>query len=319
MIRRILGGIGLALITFSVLAQPYPDKAIRLVSPFPPGGGTDLLARTVAAKLSAQAKWSVIVENKAGAGGILGLAEISRARKEGYELVVGQKDNLILAPWLTHVTYDSVKDFTPIALLATSPVVLLSASNSSFQTFQDVVTAAKNKPDAVTFGTSGSGSVSHIISELLRLRAGIAMQHVPYKGSSPALTDLLGGHVDVVGASIASASALIAAGKVRALAVTSASRSPSLPDVPTLTELGVKGVEVSVWYGLLGPSGLPPERTALINKEVNEVLKREDVQTVFKDQGLQTQIITPDAFAQLIASEYSEWKTIIAETGVSAN
>lgn len=319
MIRRILGGIGLVLVACSVLAQPYPDKAIRLISPFPPGGGTDLLARTVAAKLSDQAKWSVVVENKPGAGGVLGLADIARARKEGYELVVGQKDNLILAPWLTQVTYDSVKDFTPIALLATSPVVLLAASNAPYKDFSDVIAAAKKTPDAITFGTSGSGSVSHVIIELLRKRAGIAMQHVPYKGSSPALTDLLGGHVNVVGSSIASASALIESGKVRALAVTSAARSPSLPDVPTLVELGVKGVDVSVWYGLLGPAGVPPERIALINKEVNEVLKRDDVLAIFKDQGLQTQLTTPAEFAQLIANEYSEWKTIIADTGVSAN
>jgi tripartite-type tricarboxylate transporter receptor subunit TctC len=316
MIRRFLGAILLLAATSFSIAQDFPSKAIRLVSPFPPGGGTDLIARTIASKLSETKSWSVIVDNRAGANGLIGLTEVSRTKPTGYDLVVGQTDNLILGPVLQKVSFDPVNGFTPIGYIGGSPVVFLVAANGKYQSFPDVVAAAKANPGAITLGTSGSGSAAHITGELMRKRAGIQLQHVPYKGSAPALTDLLGGQIDVAGSSIASASAMIRGGKLKAIAVSGAARSPSLPDVPTLAELGVKNVVVDIWYGLFGPADLPSEIVKQLNVEVNTIVQRTDVKKILSEQGLEPKQGTDDDFSRFVRREYSTWKGIIAETGM---
>jgi tripartite-type tricarboxylate transporter receptor subunit TctC len=316
MIRQVLGALALVMTAVAAHAEVYPDKPIRIVSPFPPGGGTDLLARTVGTKLNEINKWTVVVENKPGANGTLGLADVARARPTGYELVMGQKDNMVLAPWLFKVSFDPVKDFTPIAMIGTTPVVILAAANSKYRNFGDVVAAAKSAPNALSFATSGNGSVSHIASELLRRRANIHLQHVPYKGSGPALADLVGGHVDVAGSSIASAIPLIKGGKVRALAVTGLTRNPSMPEVPTLDELGIKNVEVSSWWGLLGPAGLSKDVVHRLNEDVNKLLLRTDVLATLKDNGIEAKQATPEQFANILKTDYRDWEKVIAETGI---
>jgi tripartite-type tricarboxylate transporter receptor subunit TctC len=316
MIRQALGALALVMTAVVANAQVYPDKPIRIVSPFPPGGGTDLLARTVGAKLHEINKWTVVVENKPGANGTMGLSEVARARPTGYELVLGQKDNLVLAPWLFKVSFDSVKDFTPIAMIGTTPVVILAAANSRYRSFADVVAAAKAAPNALSFATSGNGSVSHIASELLRSRANVHLQHVPYKGSGPALADLVGGHVDVAGSSIASAIPLIKGGKARALAVTGLSRNPSLPDVPSLAEFGITNVEVSSWWGLLGPANLPKDIVRRLNEDVNKLLVRADVLNTLKDNGIEAKQTTPEQFANILKTDYHDWEKVIAEIGI---
>lgn len=297
-------------------AQNYPTMPIRLVSPFPPGGGTDLIARTIAAKLVETKHWTVLVDNRAGANGTIGVAEVSRANPAGYDLVIGQKDNLILAPLLQKVPFDTVKDFRPIAYIGGSPVVFLSAASGKYQKFDDVIAAIKANPNSLTMGTSGSGSSAHITTEVMRKRANLSFQHVPYKGSTQALTDLLGGQIDVVGSSIASANALIQAGKIRPLAVSGATRSPSLPDVPTLAELGVRNVEMDIWYGLFGPAGLRPEIARQLNTEVNLIIQRPDVAKILREQGLQPMPRSPEDFARLVQTDYTTWKGVLAETGV---
>jgi tripartite-type tricarboxylate transporter receptor subunit TctC len=316
MIRQALGALALVMTAVVANAQVYPDKPIRIVSPFPPGGGTDLLARTVGTKLHEINKWTVVVENKPGANGTMGLSEVARARPTGYELVLGQKDNLVLAPWLFKVSFDSVKDFTPIAMIGTTPVVILAAANSRYRSFADVVAAAKAAPNALSFATSGNGSVSHIASELLRSRANVHLQHVPYKGSGPALADLVGGHVDVAGSSIASAIPLIKGGKARALAVTGLSRNPSLPDVPSLAEFGITNVEVSSWWGLLGPANLPKDIVRRLNEDVNKLLVRADVLNTLKDNGIEAKQTTPEQFANILKTDYHDWEKVIAEIGI---
>jgi tripartite-type tricarboxylate transporter receptor subunit TctC len=316
MIRRALVAALLLAASSLALAQSFPSKPIRLVSPFPPGGGTDLIARTVASKLSETKKWSVIVDNRAGANGLIGLTEVSRAKATGYDLVIGQTDNLILGPVLQKVAFDPVESFTPIGYIGGSPVVFLVAANGKYQTFADVASAAKAAPGTITLGTSGSGSAAHITGELMHKRAGIQLQHVPYKGSAAALTDLLGGQINVAGSSIASASAMVRGGKLKAIAVSGATRSSSLPDVPTLAELGVKNVNVEIWYGLFGPADLPGDVLKQLNSEVNTILRRPDVQTILNDQGLEAKPGTADNFSRFVRSEYSAWKGIIAETGV---
>jgi tripartite-type tricarboxylate transporter receptor subunit TctC len=316
MIRQTLSALALVMTVAGAQAQVYPNKTIRIVSPFPPGGGTDLLARTVGAKLNEVNKWTVIVDNKPGANGTIGLAEVARAKPTGYDLVMGQKDNLVFAPWLFKVSFDSVNDFTPIAMIGTTPMVILAASHSKYHSFTDVVAAAKSAPDTLFFATSGNGSLSHIVGELLRRRANIRLQHVPYKGSGPALADLIGGHVDVAGSSIASAIPLVKSGVVRALAVTGLTRSASLPDVPSLNELGIKNIEVSSWWGLLGPAGVPKDVVRKLNEDVNKLLLRADVLATLKDNGIEAQQATPEQFASILKTDYRYWEKVIAETGI---
>jgi tripartite-type tricarboxylate transporter receptor subunit TctC len=297
-------------------AQTYPSRTIRVVSPFAPGGGTDFLARTVGQYLADSNKWTVVVENRAGANGALGLSEVAKSEPSGHDLVLGQMDNLILAPWLTKVSYDSVKDFTPVALIGKTPIVFLVAAKSPHKSFQDVAAAAKAKPGTVTLGSSGTGSISHLANELLRLRGDILMRHVPYRGSAPALGDLMGGHVDVVGSSIASALALIKSGNVRPLALSSTKRSPVLPDVPTFAELGIPGVEVGSWYGVLGPAGLPAEVTKRLNADVNAMMARPDILAKLGDQGIEPVPQSPEEFAALVRTDYTTWRDIITEIGM---
>lgn len=316
MIRRAFGAAMLLAMTCVAFAQDYPSKPVRIVSPFPPGGGTDLIARTVASKLSETKSWSVIVDNRAGANGLIGLTEVSRAKPTGYDLVVGQTDNLILGSVLQKVAFNPIEGFTPIGYIGGSPVVFLVAANGKFQSFIDVVAAAKAHPDTVTLGSSGSGSAAHITGELMRKRAGIQLQHVPYKGSAPALADLMGGQIDVAGSSIASASAMVRGGKLKAIAVSGVARSPSLPDVPTLGELGLKNVSVEIWYGLFGPADLPAEIVKRLNGEVNTIVQRPDVRKILSEQGLEPKPGTANDFSRFVRSDFSSWRSIIAETGV---
>lgn len=316
MIRRAVMALVLAAMAGGVAqAQPYPSRTIKLVSPFPPGGGTDFLARTVAQHLGDMNKWNIVVENKAGGGGTIGLGETKRGQPDGYELVVGQFDNLVLAPWISKVAFDSTKDFAPIALFGKTPIVFVVRKDSRFQSFADAVAAVRAAPNDVTIGSAGTGTITHIIIELIRSRGESQFRHVPYRGSTPALTDLLGGHVDMIGASIASAYPLIKSGDVRALAVSGEARSRSLPDVPTLGEQGVKGIAVNTWYGLLAPAGLPDEIAQRLNKDVNAVVQRPDVVAKLAEQGVEPAPISPQAFGTMIREDYATWQKIIGDLG----
>ncbi|HEY1227040.1 MAG TPA: tripartite tricarboxylate transporter substrate binding protein, partial [Ramlibacter sp.] len=205
-----------SLAALPAFAQSWPAKPIRMIIPSTPGGGTDFTGRQLSTKLSEMNGWSVVPDNRPGAGTALGLAEAARARPDGHELVIAQSDNVSLIPLLMKVAYDPIKDLTPIALAATTPLVIIVNENSPYKSLADLVKAAKAQPGRLTYGTSGTGGGVHIAMELLQLTAGCKMQHVPYKGSSPALADLMGGHLDFAGSSISSASTLIRSGKIRA-------------------------------------------------------------------------------------------------------
>jgi len=293
----------------------YPERPIRLVSPFPAGGGTDYVARLLANRLSAHG-WTVTVDNRAGANGTIGAAEIARARANGYDLVIGQRDNLVFAPHFQTVPYDTVRDFQPVAYLARTPIIIVAAADGKYQHFADVVRAARAQPRSVSIGSSGHGSASHIASELLRTRGNIELQHVPYRGSAPALADLAGGQIDLAGSSIASTAGLRQAGKLRALAVVSNSRSPLLPDVPALAELGFADVEVQSWYGLFAPRGLSASITQLLHKEVNRVLQEPEVIALLHKQGLDPQTIALDEFTRFVSADYQAIEAVLTETGI---
>ena len=297
MIRPMLvaAAIVAALLATSAQAQAYPAKPIRMITPFPPGGGTDYLARTVANKLTEFSKWTVVVDNRAGAGGTIGIAEAAKASALGYDVVMGQLDNLAVAPLLyKNLPYDVQRDLQPVALVADSPIILLTASSSPYQSLADVVAAAKAVPDSITFATAGSGTVSHLVAELFGLTAGIKMRHIPYKGSTPALIDVMGGQVGLLSSSIPSALAQVKSGKLRPLAVSSARRSPSLPDVPTIAESGYKDFNVGVWYGVFAPAGTPKPIVTALNAEINKVLMQPDVQQSIRSQGGDVNPTTPE-------------------------
>ena len=256
----LLAVCGMAAVAPAQADPAWPSKPIRLVIPFPPGGGTDILSRLVANQLTQSAKWTVVPDNRPGAGGTIGIAEAVRATPNGYELVMGQKDNLIVAPWLYKtVKYDPTKDLVAVTHVAYTPIMIVAPANSPFKNIADVVAAAKRAPGSIKYGSPGNGTTIHLAAEIFSQAAGIKLLHVPYKGSNAAMMDAIAGNVDLMVASVPSAMAQIKAGKLRALAVTSATRSTSLPDVPTLAESGYKQVDVSTWYGIFAPAKTPRE------------------------------------------------------------
>ena len=305
-----------ALAAWPAFAQDYPARPIRMIIPSTPGGGTDFTGRQIATKLAELNGWNVVPDNRPGAGTALGLAEAARAKPDGYELVIAQSDNVSLIPLLLKVAYDPVKDLTPIALCAVTPLVILVKENSPYKTLPDLLKAAKAQPGKLTYGTSGTGGGVHIAMELLQLTAGVKMQHVPYKGSTPALADLMGGHLDFAGSSISSAAGMIHSGKVRALAVTSAKRNASLPDVPAVAEFGYKDFNAISFYGVMGPAGIPAPIVARLNADINKVLQRPEVKSAFQAQGFDAGGGTPEEFAALIRSDIQKSREIITTAGI---
>ncbi|BEP59645.1 tripartite tricarboxylate transporter substrate binding protein [Variovorax sp. V213] len=327
MIRKLNRSLALALalplalsLTFSTAAhaQAYPAKPVRMIVPFPPGGGTDILARLVAQKLTEANHWTVVPDNRAGAGGTIGIAEAARAAPTGYDIVMGQKDNMVVAPWLyKNLSYNPVKDLTAVAHVAYTPVVIVTQANSKFKTLNDVVTAARAAPDTVTYGSPGNGTTIHLAGEIFNGAAQIKMRHVPYKGSNAAMMDVLAGNVDLMVSSVPSALAQIKAGKLRPLAVTSARRSTSLPDTPTVAELGYKGFDVSTWYGLFVPARTPKDVIATLNTEVNKLLATPEMKAAIVAQGAEPQGMTPEQFETLLKTDYEKWKGIVQASGAT--
>lgn len=304
-----------------VLAEPanqYPNKPIRLVIPFPPGGGTDILSRVVANKLTEATKWTVVPENKAGAGGTIGISEAAKSPANGYDMVMGQKDNLILGPYLyKNLSWNPVKDLTPVAHVAYTPVIIATSANSPYKSIADVVAAAKAHPNKVTYGSPGNGTSIHIAGHLFEKAAGIQLTHVPYKGSNPALMDAIAGNVDLLVSSIPSAISQIKAGKLRPLAVTSAARSTSLPQVPTMQEQGMKGFDVSTWYGLFMPAGTPADITAKMNAAVNQLLATKEVQEAILAQGAEPQAMSVAEFDKMYRADFANSKAVVEASGAS--
>ena len=310
---------GTAFTPLAVLAQAaYPAKPIRLIVPFPPGGGTDILSRLVAQKLTESAKWTVVADNRAGAGGTIGITEAAKAAPTGYDLVMGQKDNMVVGPWLyKNLPWDPTKDFSAIAHIAYTPVIIATGVNSRFKTLADVVAAAKAAPDTITYGSPGNGTTIHLAGDLFEKAAGIKIRHVPYKGSNPAMMDALAGNVDLLVSSVPSAMGQIKSGKLRPLAVTSAKRSTSLPDVPTVAEQGFKDFDVSTWYGVFAPAGTPKDVVNAVNAEINKLLATPEMKDAIHAQGAEPQAMTPDQFGTQLKADYQKWRGIVQGSGVT--
>jgi tripartite-type tricarboxylate transporter receptor subunit TctC len=310
------GVLGVLPLQAQTPAPAYPSKPIRLIVPFPPGGGPDILSRLVATKLTEQVKWTVVADNRAGAGGTIGITEAVKAAPTGYDLVMGQKDNLVIGPWLyKNLPWDPTRDLVAVAHVAYTPVVIATSANSKFKTLADVVNAARSAPGKVSYGSPGNGTSIHLAGELFEKAAHIELSHIPYKGSNPAMMDALAGNVDLLVSSVPSAMAQIKSGKLRPLAVTSAKRSSSMPDVPTVAESGFKDFDVSTWYGVLAPAGTPAQVVNTLNTEVNKLLASAEVRDAIHAQGAEPEAMTPAKFANLLKTDYAKWKGIVEASG----
>ncbi|MCZ2497530.1 tripartite tricarboxylate transporter substrate binding protein [Xylophilus sp. Kf1] len=317
-IRSATGVAGLATVGHHAFAQTaWPARPIRFVVPFPPGGGTDTTSRLIADKFATLLGWTVVVDNKPGAAGNIGLDAVAKAAPDGYTIGMGQASNLAINPALyANMPFNPLKDFTPIVSVGEQPVVLVVRADSPLRTLADFIRAAKERPGTLSIAQAGNGTVGHLAGEMLARRAGIQVLQVPYKGAGPAMTDLLGGQVAGYFGNSVSVMSQLQAGKVRALCLTSARRLPALAQVPTVAEQGYPGFEAVTWLGLVGPAGMPADVVTRINRETVQILARKDAQERLAAEGSVPTPGTPQQFAQLVQSEHAKWGALIREANI---
>lgn len=309
--------LGLATALAPAVAQTFPQQPIRLVVPYPPAGATDVLARLLAERVSAQTGWSFVIENKPGAGGNIGIDLVAKARPDGHTLAVGQTSNLAINPALyPKLPFDALKDFTPIAYVAQQPVVVVVSAESPHRTLAHLITALKSRPGALTMASAGNGTVGHLAGELLARRADFRMTHVPYKGAAPALSDLLGGQTDFMLPTPQAALPLIKGGRLRALAVTSPQRLPVLSDVPTVDESGYAGFQAIDWKVLVGPAGLPPDLVRRLSAEVERAMVKPEVQSRLQAEGSVPMSGTPEQLLRFLQAEHGRWGSVVRDAAV---
>ncbi|PZX34606.1 conserved hypothetical protein, UPF0065 [Cupriavidus phytorum] len=303
----------------AAMAQPqYPSKPIRLVVPFSAGSATDILARIIGTKMAEGGAYQIIVDNRPGAGGTLGATAVAKAAPDGYTLILVSVGHAINATLYPKLAYDTVKDFTPVSLVATVPNVLVVNAGSKYKAVRDVVTAAKAAPGTLNFDSAGSGSSTHLSGEMFKLQAGIDIVHIPYKGTGEALTDVMAGRGDMMFAPTVSAMPFVRQGKLRALAVTTARRSSSLPDIPTVAESGLPGYAFDSWFGILAPAGTPKEIVDTLNAEIGKALAAPDVRERLAAQGAEPKRSSPQEFASYIQAEIGKLAPVIRQSGALA-
>jgi tripartite-type tricarboxylate transporter receptor subunit TctC len=297
--------------------QARIDKPLRIVVPYPPGGTSDVLARTVGARLAERTGQPVVIENKPGAGGVLGSQLVQRAAPDGTTLLLSTIASHGIIPALQKpAPYDPVRDFTPITLIAGTPNVLLVNKDLPVRTLEEFLALARAKPGALSFGSTSNGGSPHMSGELLKLMAKIDMLHVPYKGGGPMLIDLMGGQIPAAFDNLPSAIPQIRAGKVRALAITTSKRWPSAAEIPTMKEAGVPGYEMSAWFGLMAPPGVPKATAELLQREVAAILQEPDTAKKFMELGAEPGGMPPEEFGRFIAGEREKWAKVGASSGV---
>ena len=321
-VRRLLVGLLASLPLISVKAQNenWPAKPIRTVVPFPAGGGTDIVARSVTQKIAGSTKWTFVIENKPGAGGNLGIDTAAKAQADGYTLVIGQTSNLAINPTLySKLPYDPVKDLTPIGLIGHAPLAIVVETDTPFKKLADVVRAAKAQPGTINYATSGNGTVAHLATELLQKEAAIKLTHIPYRGATQGINDLIGGQVQLYMSSVPTLIGQIKSGKLRALAVTAALRTDDLPQTPTIAESGYKGFEAVTWFGLLGPAKLPAAVVSSANAELNKALNSSDLRKKLEDQGLNVTPSSSEDFGKLIRQDIAKWAAVVRDSAAKVD
>lgn len=299
-------------------AQEFPVKPIRWLIPFTPGGGTDFVSRVVGSKLAEVTKWQVVLENMPGAAGNLAIAAAAKANPDGYTIVMGQSDNMMLGPYLyANVGYDTIKSFAPIVQVSEAPLAIVSNAGPQKKIGSVTDLVGKGKTEAgISWGTAGNGSMGHVFGEQFKAAAAIRLLQVPYKGAAPALADVMGGSVDVAIMSVPSVLGLVKGGKLTPLAVTTTKRSPQMPDTPTLSEAGIKGVDAGIWLGLFAPAGTPPTVVAKLNAEINKILALPDVKEKIANGGAAAVGGTSEEFAAFVRTDYAKWGRLVKESGV---
>lgn len=302
----------------SAQAEGFPDKPLRMVVPFPPGGTTDLLGRMLASKLSQSFGQQVVVDNRGGAGGTLGADAVAKAPADGYTLLFGTVGTQAINPSLyKKLPYDAQRAFTPVALFASVPNILVVNPHVPAASVQELVAYAKKQPDRLNMGSAGNGTTNHLSGELFKSMTGAPVIHVPYKGSGPAMADLLGNQVQLMFDNLPGSLPHVKAGKLRALAVTGSSRSPVLPDVPTMEEAGVKGYVADVWFGLLAPAGLPAPVLERLSREVTRIAQDKTVQTQLAEHGATPVFAKTTEFAAVIRADVDKWSRVVKASGAS--
>ena len=297
-------------------AQAYPGKTIRMIVPFPAGGATDIVARLVAQKLGETLGQQVIVDNRGGAAGTIGSDLAAKAPADGYTILVGTSSTHAIAQSLyAKLSYDSVKDFAPVVGLATATIVLSTHPSVPVKTVKDLIALAKAKPNALSFASSGSGGVSHLVGEMFKAQAGVQMLHVPYKGDAQALADLAGGQVSLEFGTALSFLPYIQSGRLKALAVTSLQRSAVMPEVPTVAESGLKGFEALQWFGVFAPAGTRPDVVARLNSEIVKILQTADMRERLAKLASEVMANTPEEFAAFQKGEIAKWAKVVKDSG----
>ena len=300
-------------------AQPtaYPNQPVKVIVPYPPGGPTDIVARVVFQQVSQAMGQLFIIENRAGAGGNIGAEAVARAPADGYTLLVATTAHAINMSLFKNLNYDVLKDFAPVTLLTQGPLVLVATPGFAAGNVRELIALAKAKPDALNFASSGNGQSTHLSGELFNTMAGIKLAHVPYKGSAPALTDVIGGQVPLMFDTMLSAMPFVKSGKLKALAVTSPQRSPAAPDVPTIAESGLPGYEVFAWNGLLAPIGTPAAVIARLSDELKKAMELPQVREKFSVQGFAASWDTPEQFGGFLRGEVAKWTKTVKASGAT--
>jgi tripartite-type tricarboxylate transporter receptor subunit TctC len=300
-------------------ADVYPSRPIRFVVAFPPGGGTDIIARSIAQKLAERLAQQVVVDNRPGAGGNIGTDIVAKSAPDGYTMLMGSAGPLAInASLFASMPFDPQRDLAPVTLAASTPNVLVVHPSLGVATVKELIALAKAKPGRINFASSGFGTPAQLAGELFNSMAGVRLVHVPYKGASPALADLLGGQVQIMFSTMPPALPHVKDGKLRALAVTSLKRSPAAPDLPTLTQAGLPGFEANTWHGVVLPAGAPAEVIGKLNREIVTILHLPDVVERLSAQGAEPVGSTPEEFAAYIRSETAKWAKVVRESGAKA-
>jgi tripartite-type tricarboxylate transporter receptor subunit TctC len=297
-------------------AAAYPDRIIKIVVPFAPGGGTDVVARTLAQEMAKDLNANIVIENKPGAGTIIGTQAVAASEPDGYTLLMGTFSHAVNLSLSAKLPYDPHKDFAPVALIARSFNFVVVNPKSSFHSIADLIAAAKAEPEKLSYGTYGTGTSAHLAGELFKTMAKVNLTTVPYKGAAPAITDLIGGQIQVMFTTVASAASLIAGGQLRALAVTSAERSPAFPDLPTVAEAGIPGYAAESWYGLFAPARTPADVIDRLNKAAARAVQSEAFKRLGVNEGLVMVARPPEELDRYVRGEEERWRKVIQDAGI---
>lgn len=299
-------------------AEGFPNRPLRMIIPFPPGGGTDIMGRIVAQRLSDALGMQVVVDNRGGAGGLIGTEMATRAAPDGHTLMIGSVSTICINPSLhKNLTFDPGKDLTPISLVASTPSVLVVGASLPVKSVKELIALAKAQPGKLSYATPGSGSSSHLGTELFKQAAGVDIFHVPYKGTGPAITDVVSGQVTLFISNMPSVLPMVKAGRLRPLAVTSLKRSALDPDLPTVAESGLKDFELIVWYGLLAPKGLSASLLMRLNHEIQKMSSMQDIKQRLAAQGAEVVTTTPEEFARQIRNDRAKWELAVKLSGAT--